>query len=252
MLSQGSRTFVPPGGLGVAARPELCASAQYAMPVRLLVWLRSADPDSALGPRIAFESYLVLAGLKAKITFQTSGPGAPDPAIGEVASATIVPAGERVLVRHAPVRGLPQHRWLTLALFDATGEPLTQEVEVGECATGTREVQVEFSMAVKAFAWLSVRDEATEKLLRVRVRGELVFTRGVLARLAFYSRPSGSIGAPAGSRDLPLIGPGRIFSSREESIPGWPDGDPWVSLALEGSTGQPIRHEQAVGRCVHT
>lgn len=245
----GNIFFTPPEmrRAGVA-RSEIRVSAPGAMPVELVGWLRSSERDHVLGPRLGLEAFLTFPPMGAEVLVRgrpdTSAP--PD----ETGTVPILPLGERMSIRLAPVRVVSAKPWSPSENLDAWHASLTDTVDI-ECAADSGRVSGRFLIAVELAVWLSVRDRSGPEGTALWLDSELVFTRGLTGRLTTLPRELATVSVkpPMG---LPLVRPGTTFRARAQSVTVHPVPGSSLSLRFLDGDGRVMGEEKVVGKCAQT
>ena len=243
----GNIFFTPPAirRSGVS-RSEVRVSAPGAMPVELVGWLRPSERDHVLGPRLGLEAFMTFPPVGAEVLVRsrpdTSAP--PD----ETGTVHILPQGERMPIRLAPVRVASAKPWSPESR-DAWHASLTDTVDV-ECAADSGRVSGRFLISVELAVWLSVRERSGPEGTALWLDSELVFTRGLTGRLSTLPRDLGAVPVqpPMG---LPLVRPGTTFRARAQSITVHPAPGSSLSLRFLNGDGRVMGDEKVVGQCAH-
>lgn len=242
----GSIFFTPPAirRAGVA-RSEVRVSAPGAMPVELVGWLRPSERDHVLGPRLGLEAFLKfpLVGAEVLVRSRPDTSAPPD----ETGAVRILPQGERMAIRLAPVRVASAKPWSPTQHLDAWHASLTDAVDV-ECAVDSGRISGRFLVAVELAVWLSVRERSGPEGTALWLDSELVFTRGLTGRLSTLPRELGAVQVqpPMG---LPLVRPGTTFRARAQSITVHPVPGSSLSLRFLDGDGRVMGDERVVGQC---
>ena len=242
--------LLPGGGLSAASQSEQRVSTTYSMPARVETWLRVSQSSSLLGPVVSLQASLVLPGLQTRVTLRNRALLAVAPPEDVTQQIQMVPPGERVTRAGQPVRGMPASSTLTLKVCDFEGHPLAEERDLGTCEDGFRDVAVPCLVDVSAVAWVTGLDWSERRGPRVRLSGELAFSRGVVVRLGVHGSRNGASGALEGGSELPLLRPGMALYSPEKTLEGSGPSSTWVSVRFLDTAGRPIGEEHVVGRCV--
>jgi len=248
--ASGSLVFFLPGpGEGGPAQSERRVSTVFSMPAQFEAWLRVKHGSSPLGALISFQTTVVLSGVQARVTFRSRASKTERP-LGEVAmQLPLVPSAQRMVRPGHSLRGVPREARITLRLMDREGRPLSHPHEFGEVTDGVHEADIPFSVDTTVVLWMTALDWSERRGPRVRVSGELIFTKGLDARLDLH--PAGGRGESANDgTQVQLIGPGTTLYSAEKTLEGSIPGSSWVSIEFIDSEGRTIGDEVLVGRCV--
>ena len=220
------------------------------MPARLEAWLQVKEYSSVLGPQISLRASIVLPGMQARVIFRGRTRGSESSPDGIAQQVELVPRGERLGRTSHPLRGTPGRSHLSLSLTDHEGRALTHERQLGECADGFHEIDISFRVDVTAVAWLAAREWSERHGARVRLSGELIFSRGVIVQLGFRPLDSSAERIGEGATDVLLIRPGMSFCSPDRTLEGGLAENLWISVLFIDGMGCPIGEEHVVGRCV--
>ena len=243
----GSLVFFLPGpGESGPSQSERRVSTAFSMPAQLEAWMRVKHGSSPLGALISFQATIVLSGVQARVTFRSRVNKTERPLEEVAMQLPIVPSGQRMVRPGHSLRGLPREARTMLRLLDREGRPLSETRDLGAYADGVHEVEIPFSVDTTAVAWVTALDWSERRGPRVRLSGELIFTKGLDARLDF---PAAGARETDGTR-IQLIGPGTTLYSAEKTLEGSLPGSSWVSIQFIDSEGSPIGDEVLVGRCV--
>ena len=249
-LSAGSLAFRLRGW--PATTPSLSehrASTTHSMPARVDTRLRITESSAPAGPLVTLEATLALTSLEACVTFRGAAFEEQGNFEKVVQHVPLVPPGEQVARPASPLRRAGPAAGITLGLGDDEGHALSEEREIAHCVDGMHEFSIPFAVETSAVAWVAARDWSEQRGPRIRLSGELVFTRGVAMRLGFRPLDRESEGSSEGETEVQLVRPGlSLYFPGRTVEAGHPDNT-WVAVQFVDPGGHPVGERHIVGRC---
>jgi len=225
------------------------ASSRYSMPARVETRLRITESGTSTGPLVTLQATLALSSLEACVIFRGADfeeQGAFEEVVQHV---PLLPPGEQVARPASPLRRVGPGCGITLGLRDEEGRALSEEREIARCVDGVHEFSIPFAADTSTVAWVAARDWSERRGPRIRLSGELVFTRGVAMRLGFRPPDRESEGSSEGVTEVQLVRPGlSLYFPGRTVEAGHPDNT-WVAVQFVDPGGHPIGERHIVGRC---
>jgi len=234
---------------GIPALSEYRASAGYSMPARVDTRLRITESTARTAPLVTLRATLAITSLEACVIFRGAafdGQGNIEEAVQHV---PLVPPGEQVVRPASPLRRVGPGCGITLGLRDEDGRALSEEREIARCVDGVHEISIPFAVETSAVAWVAARDWSEQRGPRIRLSGELIFTRGVTMRLGFRPLDRESEGSSEGVTEVRLVRPGLSLNFPGKTVEAGHPDNTWVAVQFVDPDGRPIGDRHIVGRC---
>ncbi len=240
----------PDGRLPTGIPREL--TSKYVMSARLSAVIRILDGSPDLGPLVALQGGIALAGMSAHLIFHRRPHGKADAPEQMEYRIPLVVAGQVIRLRGHRVRGEAGVSELLLSLTDHERGRLSGEPLMMQPVSGTREIEIPFVARTQARLWVTAVGSSGRTGPRVRVNGELGFQQGVTAHLGLHYRIRGPAGRHEDSCEIPLVRPGFFVCARERTVePGAPDTG-WLAVQFAEPDGKAIGEEHSLGRLTST
>ncbi|HEY2956557.1 MAG TPA: hypothetical protein VGK89_15060 [Candidatus Eisenbacteria bacterium] len=248
--SAGYLAFRPTGWSATTPSvSEYRASTRYAMPVRLETRLRVSESNGRAGPLVTLQATIVLSSLEARVVFRGAGFEEQGTVFEVAQHVPLVPPGEQIARPASPLRRIGPECGITLGIRDDEGHALCEDREIARCVDGVHEFGIPFAVETSAVAWVAARDWSEQRGPRIRLSGELIFTRGVAMRLGFRPLDRESEGSSEGVTEVQLARPGLSLYFPGRTVEAGHPENTWVAVQFVDPGGRPIGERHVVGRC---
>jgi len=245
--------------LFIGARPAVASqvTTTFSMPVTMQIAATTTDCTNAPGPQITFGGQFALAGLNATLTFSNNAKGTHTYTDGVHVDASILGAGQTVVVPKQPSRGgVGGNPFIWVQMLDGSGRAMTDEIYLGRCVQGDYKEEASFALPMRAVVEYDVSDCQNSPGPTITLSGYLSLESGLKARLIFRNNDNPVGGPHKAERGndvvIDLLSASQVASFPKQPVRGGVGGNPWISLALTQSNGSPAGAATTLGRCVQS
>jgi len=227
-----------------AATPE--ASQALSMPVHVSATAQLSGCNTSDGVSVALSGQLTLPGLGARLTFYNNEKGTHGATVEAQGEAGVIPAGASMTISSQPaqssVSGQPS---VSLQLVDASGRPLTNEVQLGACGGSLAPLDADFTLPATARA--AVTSCQNGPGASVALNGGVTLESAVAARVIL--RGDATSAATSGTLQLAVVPDQTTIQFAKQPVDGGAGGNPWIYLQFMSGSGAPFGQETLIGRC---
>ena len=204
------------------------------------------------GPEITVSGLTVLGGYGVEMLFTNNMKGTHSNEEEATVDATVMTAGEEIVVPKQPVRGgTGGNPFIWVQFLNGDGTAASDEMFVGRCVQGAGwHVNGPATTLVSAFASFEVTSCENSPGPFISM-GSSMTTLGMVARIIFRNNDN-PVGGPHEAdvyRDITMIAPGLSYTFPKQPVLGGVGGNPWIFAAFADGDGVAISETGLLGRC---
>jgi len=236
---------------GCAGEPAPITIQQtVSFPARVQGTVTTASCSVGTGPTITLSGELALGGLGANLIFRNNQKGTHEH-VEELATSTVLlPADATIDIVPQTMPGQIVDPFISIQIIDDAGNPVTAEIVLGPCQTGTFPVDASIVIETTVELAVSVDGCANHPGPTITVDGAVQFA-GLRARIIVRDGAGGPIvGEASTDAALVVLSAGESLTIPKQPVRGGVGGNPWIYLQLLDGTGDLLTEEILVGRCV--
>jgi hypothetical protein len=204
------------------------------------------------GPQITFSGLTILGGYGVEMLFTNNMKGTHSHEGYAEVDATVMEAGEEIVIPKQPVRGgTGGNPFIWVQFINGDGTAASDEIFVGRCVQGAGwHVNGPATTLVSAFANFAVTSCENSPGPYISL-GSGMTANGLIARIIFRNNDN-PVGGPHEAdavRDITMIAPGLTYTFPKQPVLGGVGGNPWIFAAFADGDGIAISEATLLGRC---
>jgi hypothetical protein len=238
-------------GAGCAGDPAPFNIQQtVSFPARVQGTLTTASCSFGDGPTITLSGELAFGGLGANLIFRNNQKGTHEHVEELLASTVLLPSDASIVIPTQSIEGQIFDPVISIQLIDEAGNPVSAEIVLGPCLSGTFPVDVSVTIETAVELAVSVDGCANHPGPTITVDGAVHFA-GLRARLIVRNGAGGPIAGEASTdAGVVVLSAGETLTIPKQPVRGGVGGNPWIWVQLVDGDGDLLTDEILVGRCV--
>ena len=223
------------------------------IPTSISADLSAYDCSNNPGPQITFSGLTVLGGFGVEMVFSNNLKGTHEYTADNTVDATIMDAGEEIVVPKQPVLGgTGGNPFIWVQFINGDGTAATDEIFVGRCVQGAG-WHVTGPATTSASAWATFAVESCENSPGPYISMGSGMALGGLSADIIFRNNDNPVGGPHENGEtrqtVVMIEPDLSFTFPKQPVLGGVGGNPWIFAGFLDGSGASLGDNTLLGRC---